>query len=203
MSRNKEQNNKIKDERREQILRAALRIFAVKGLSATRVSDISVETGISQGLIYHYFRSKEELFTALVTQGIRNLNEAATGLEMSQMTAKEKITLAVEELLKGIETNDQASMYFFLISQAAMSESVPEEARQVIRGQNPVKYEVMQRIFKAGQSEGSVIDLDTSQMALVFWSLINGLAINKAIHPHTYTSPGRELILGMFLKQGT
>lgn len=200
MSRNKIQNEKIKDERRAQILNEALKIFAVKGLGAARVSDISKSTGISQGLIYHYFGSKEEMFTELVTTAIRNLNHAARELEKSPLSSKDKLILAVKELLAGIENSGTASTYYFLITQAAMSESVPEEARNIIRQENHVKYEVMQRIFEQGQQEGSIRTFDVSKMAVAFWSLINGLAINRAINQERYNAPDKEIFLSMFLK---
>lgn len=200
MSRNKIINDKIKDERREQILAAALKLFAVKGLSASRASDISELTGISQGLIYHYFRSKEDIFTSLIARAYDTMNEAALGLEQKPLPAKEKIIIAITELLKGIELTDAASTYYFLITQASMSESVPTEARKIIEEKNSVKHDVMQRIFKQGQAEGSVKGFDALHMSTVFWSLINGLAINKAINPARYTTPNREMILGLFLK---
>ena len=62
--RNEEQNEIIKDERREQILSAALRTFAKKGFSATKISDIVAKGDMSHGLIYHYFKSKKKYSTS-------------------------------------------------------------------------------------------------------------------------------------------
>lgn len=49
------------DERREQIKKAARKVFAIKGIAGTKISMIAAEAGISQGLTYRYFQSKEEL----------------------------------------------------------------------------------------------------------------------------------------------
>jgi len=54
------------DRRRAQLLDAALRLFAEKGFSATTIADISVEAGSAHGLIYHYFKSKDELLLAVL-----------------------------------------------------------------------------------------------------------------------------------------
>ena len=51
----KSKNEMIKDTRREQILSAALKIFAARGFAATKISDIVRAGGISHGLVYHYF----------------------------------------------------------------------------------------------------------------------------------------------------
>lgn len=52
-------------ERRRQILDAAVRVFARQGFHTCRVSDIAEEAGVAHGLLYHYFRSKEEVLDTL------------------------------------------------------------------------------------------------------------------------------------------
>lgn len=53
-----------KEERREQILDAALRVFAQKGFVGASIRDIAREVGVTEGLIYHYFDSKDQLLNA-------------------------------------------------------------------------------------------------------------------------------------------
>jgi AcrR family transcriptional regulator len=64
--RKPEDNQEILDQRRTEILEAALKVFAHRGLAGTKVGDIAATAGLSHGLLYHYFRSKEEIFTELV-----------------------------------------------------------------------------------------------------------------------------------------
>jgi AcrR family transcriptional regulator len=52
------------EERREQILDAAMRLFGQKGFQGTSIRDIAREVGITEGLIYHYFENKEQLLEA-------------------------------------------------------------------------------------------------------------------------------------------
>jgi len=52
------------EERREQILDAAIRVFSQKGYGGASIRDISREVGVTEGLLYHYFESKEHLMTA-------------------------------------------------------------------------------------------------------------------------------------------
>jgi len=63
--RTAEQSGKIREERRSQILDAALDAFAQKGFHDTKVSEIAARAGVSQGTVYWYFKSKEELFQAV------------------------------------------------------------------------------------------------------------------------------------------
>jgi AcrR family transcriptional regulator len=57
---------KVVEDRREQIIEAAMRIFAQKGFIRATNKDIAREAGITPGLIYHYFENKEALFKAIV-----------------------------------------------------------------------------------------------------------------------------------------
>ena len=52
-------------EKRRLILDAAVRVFARQGFHATRVSDIADEAGVAYGLVYHYFKSKDEVLNEL------------------------------------------------------------------------------------------------------------------------------------------
>ena len=65
-------------DKRRQILDAAVRVFARQGFHATRVSDIADEAGGAYGLVYHYFRPKEEVLTDLFAHP-RSLLLAASG----------------------------------------------------------------------------------------------------------------------------
>src|ERR1043166_3855188 len=56
------------DVRRAQLLATALDVFAAKGLDGATVKDLSDAAGVAQGLLYHYFRSKEELLQAVLDQ---------------------------------------------------------------------------------------------------------------------------------------
>ena len=58
--------NKLKENRKEQILKAALKLFVVNGYSDTRMDDIAIGSGLSKGAIYHHYASKNDLFIALI-----------------------------------------------------------------------------------------------------------------------------------------
>jgi AcrR family transcriptional regulator len=55
-------------ERRKQLIDTALRLFAEKGMEHATIKDIATEAGVAQGLLYHYFSSKDELFYAIIGQ---------------------------------------------------------------------------------------------------------------------------------------
>lgn len=57
-----------KDERPAEIVAAALDVFAARGFAASRLDDVAARAGISKGTLYLYFRSKDELFKAVVRE---------------------------------------------------------------------------------------------------------------------------------------
>ena len=55
-------------DRREDILKASLHLFAEKGFHGTSMRDIAREADITEGLIYHYFAGKRDLFRAIIEE---------------------------------------------------------------------------------------------------------------------------------------
>jgi TetR/AcrR family transcriptional regulator, fatty acid metabolism regulator protein len=53
------------EDKRRHLLDAAVRVFARKGFHATRVGDIAEEAGVAHGLLYHYFKSKDQVLEAV------------------------------------------------------------------------------------------------------------------------------------------
>ncbi|HEY6286176.1 MAG TPA: helix-turn-helix domain-containing protein, partial [Ktedonobacteraceae bacterium] len=68
--RSEETNARLREEQKERILIAARSLFAHKGFSDTKMTDIAAAAGVSYGLTYHYFKDKEEIFTKLVEEAL-------------------------------------------------------------------------------------------------------------------------------------
>jgi AcrR family transcriptional regulator len=89
-------------ERREQVMDAALRLFAEQGYHGTTVGDICDTLGVGKGVFYWYFQSKEALFNELLKSTLLQLRRA-------QQSAIEEISDPVERIEQGI----RASIEFF------------------------------------------------------------------------------------------
>lgn len=64
------QSRRRKECRPTELLAAALELFVEKGFAATRLDDVAARAGVSKGTVYLYYPSKEELFTAVIREGI-------------------------------------------------------------------------------------------------------------------------------------
>jgi AcrR family transcriptional regulator len=69
-----------KADRPDEIIAAALSVFAEKGFAAARLDDIAARAGVSKGAIYLYFATKEDIFRAVVEQGIAPNLRAAVAM---------------------------------------------------------------------------------------------------------------------------
>jgi AcrR family transcriptional regulator len=66
--RTPEQFEAMRESRRKQIMDAALELFASKGYSNCSISQLAAQAGISKGLMYNYFDSKEALLMAIIEE---------------------------------------------------------------------------------------------------------------------------------------
>jgi len=77
MPRTPEQFEQVRSERKKAILDAALHVFATEGYHSASISKVSKEAGISKGLMYNYFESKEELLKILIGSLLDEENDRA------------------------------------------------------------------------------------------------------------------------------
>jgi AcrR family transcriptional regulator len=85
---------KVVEDRREQIAEAAMRVFAEKGYMRATNKDIAREAGITTGLIYHYFDSKEALLKALV--------ESRSPVHLTRSLSPEALSLPAEAFIRSL-----------------------------------------------------------------------------------------------------
>ncbi len=78
-------------EKRRLILDAAVRVFARQGFHTCRVSDIADEAGVAYGLVYHYFRSKDEVLDTLFLERWDVLLEAIQQVDQQTIPARDKL----------------------------------------------------------------------------------------------------------------
>jgi AcrR family transcriptional regulator len=78
-------------DRRRELLDAAVRVFARKGFRAARVGDIAEEAGVAHGLLYHYFRSKEEVLETIFRDTWQLLVVETERIEGSGLDLREQL----------------------------------------------------------------------------------------------------------------
>lgn len=97
---------KVVEDRREQILDAAIQVFARKGFTRATNKDIAREAGITPGLIYHYFESKEAVFKAIVETRSPVGMLHALPREMLELPPAVFLPLILKKVLEIVESED-------------------------------------------------------------------------------------------------
>ena len=107
-----------KEARPQEITEAALAAFAENGYAATRVDDVARRAGVSKGLLYLYFKTKEELFKAVVRGLVVPRIDALTAsVDTSDATAEEFLRGPFLEFVKTIPGSPVSVVIRLLISE--------------------------------------------------------------------------------------
>lgn len=103
----------LKDDRRRDILDAALACFVAKGLVATTIEEIRLAAGASIGSLYHHFTSKDDLAAALYVGGLRDYQERAVAELRAHPGAEEGVKAAVIHHLGWVMYHNDLAHFIF------------------------------------------------------------------------------------------
>ena len=87
-----------KEARPAELLAAALELFVARGYAATRLDDVAAKAGVSKGTVYLYFTSKEDLFKAVVREGLVPLLERGEAMVAQHRGSAAQL---IRELVQG------------------------------------------------------------------------------------------------------
>jgi AcrR family transcriptional regulator len=166
----------LRDERSEQILDAALKVFATKGFEAAKITDIAESAGVSYGLVAHYFGKKEEIYAAVVAHAY---DCALVMLEKALVmpgTPWERLTFVCSELLTRIRSFPETLDYLVLLNQVKTLKAIPAGALARVRSIEKKYLDIQVKLVKAGQESGEVVDGDPAELVIIFTSVIQGLS---------------------------
>ena len=160
-----------KEKRKEEILAAGLNLFIRKGYAATKTLDISQAAGISEGLLFHYFETKEKLYEELVKIGISGPQSLLSNIEGDALQFFET---AAKEIFHFIETVPFVAKMFVLMKQAEYNDAAPESVKKLIA--NNVNFTFSVEKIKEGQKKGTIRKGDPTALAMAFWGAVQSIA---------------------------
>jgi AcrR family transcriptional regulator len=109
-----------KEDRPQEITAAALEAFAEKGYAATRVTDVAQRAGVSKGLLYLYFRTKEELFKAVIRSFVSpRIDALKMEIENTELTAAEYFRGPFTEFAKQVPKSPARILVRLMIAEGA------------------------------------------------------------------------------------
>ena len=136
-------------DKRRQILDAAIRVFARQGFHSTRVSDIADEAGVAYGLVYHYFKSKDEVLNELFVERWSLLLSAIEETDRMGETPRHKLA-AVAAFIVDSYRHDPELMKVIIVEVTRAANSFGRTHLPEIRR----AYQSIAKIVEDGQKEG-------------------------------------------------
>jgi TetR/AcrR family fatty acid metabolism transcriptional regulator len=160
-----ERSNGAEDKRRL-ILEAAVRVFARKGFHTSRVGDIAEEAGVAHGLLYHYFRSKDEVLECIFKETWSDILAAARMVEETPEPARERLAGIAKILLRAWRRDPD-------LVRVVVREIVRSPELQQRIGEIREAFTAIERIIVRGQQEGEFrTDLDARLASFVFYGAL-------------------------------
>ncbi|MFL5898978.1 MAG: TetR/AcrR family transcriptional regulator [Solirubrobacterales bacterium] len=155
-------------DKRRIILDAAVRVFARQGFNGCRVSDIADEAGVAYGLVYHYFRSKDEVLDTLFLERWNVLLEAIRETDRQDISPREKLHQIASFIVDSYR-HDPELMKVIIVEVTRAANSFGQTHLGKIRE----AYELIADIVAKAQEEGAFKDTITPQFAaMAFYGAI-------------------------------
>jgi AcrR family transcriptional regulator len=155
-------------DKRRLILDAAVRVFARQGFNGCRVSDIADEAGVAYGLVYHYFRSKDEVLDTLFLERWNVLLEAIRETDQQDISPREKL-YAIASFIVDSYRHDPDLMKVIIVEVTRAANSFGQTHLPKIRE----AYELIANIVAKAQEEGAFKDTITPEFAaMAFYGAI-------------------------------
>ncbi len=155
---------------RQRIMAAALKLFVEQGYFNTNVPDLSRESKCSVGSIYHNFKNKEEVATALYQEGISAFRKALEESVKTSSDPEQIIKTLVKSFLRFSEVNHQLSRYIWLCRHN-------EFMTGIIKHPTMVGFDTLgrtlTRAIKSGVRAGKIRPVNAN----IIWSILFGIPL--------------------------
>ena len=154
------------EDKRRTILDAAVRVFARKGYHAARVGEIAEEAGVAHGLLYHYFRSKEDVLDSVFRETWADVVGAARRVEETDEPARDRLTGIAKILLRAWKRDP--ALVTVVIREGLRSPDMQRRVDEIREA-----FAAIQRIVVRGQDEGEFrADVDARLASVVFYGAL-------------------------------
>lgn len=200
-------------ENRKFILQAAETVFTQKGYSQASVDEIAEEAQFSKATLYRYFKSKSEIFSAVIFESFQEACDDIHAIQQSQKKASKKVRDLIQGLLSYYKRKENIAR-IFLMERSAMKKvlhmdmdehvmprhkmmGIPEEYRKLITN---IVHE-MEKIIQEGIDTGEFRKLDARDASYVLGSMVRGFHFGGPIREKSYSiKESTELLYDYFLR---
>lgn len=168
----------VLEDRRMQIIGAARRVFATKGLSKVTLRDVFRETGLSAGAVYNYFKSKDDLILAVTQAG---MTEALSALEQPGSDGAERLDQLIDAFFGSLTSGArrEAPRVDLMIAAEALGNEAVLGA--VLKHRAQIR-DALVRVIEQGQGKGQLsMNHAAATLAELLYAAFQGLIISRAL----------------------
>jgi AcrR family transcriptional regulator len=196
MPRSEAENQRLRERQRANILDAAMRVFARSGPSAS-MSEIAEAAGVSQGLAYRYFTSKEEIYYALVAQAFQSGVSESEYARMMSGTPWQRLETLLSRIIGARREHPE---FFQVLYHVLGDDKAPAELRAQMQERGHFFVGAVRRLIVEGQAMGEVAQGDPDQLVLTLTAYLDGLTRLSLYDPERLRAhfPATEIVLRMF-----
>lgn len=184
------------DERRQQILEAAMECFIRNGYAHTRVDDIAREAGLSKGGIYFHFPSKRDIFDALQEIEIERTMEAVLEAQSADAPAVMKLQQLAYKLIVEFGSNEEHRKFLIVLGEMGIRN--PDVRERVVQT-HEAYLQMITRQIEVGIAAGEIRDINPEMAALVLKLLMDGIeqafALGYNVDPERLLFEGLDVIV--------
>ncbi len=174
-------------DKRSLILDSAIRVFAQMGYHGARVSDIAREAGIAYGLVYHYFKNKEEILNTIFEERWTGFLEALEGIAEGRNPTQDKLVSIAALVLNAYRLRPEWVKVLVLEIQRSSRFAEPTQQRAIGR-----LFQLVARLLRDGQAAGELrADLDPDVASYVFVGALE-IVITASVLDVLRVEPGEE-----------
>ena len=192
-------SQQYRDARRREILEAAGRCFAENGFHSTSMQDFFAASGLTAGLVYRYFSSKDELIATLAGEALEQLHaavEEAIGAE--EPPGAEEVLARLLRTLDELDSREgMARVAVQVWGEAVVNPGVAATTTAGIARLQAALARLVRTAQEAGQLDQ---ELDPAYAARALFSILPGFLIQRALDPTLdragYEQAARALVTG-------
>lgn len=161
----------VSEERRAQIVDAAIKVFSRLGFKGSRMDDIVKESGLSKGLLYWYFKGKDAIIIAVLERLLAPEIEHVERIASSDRSPREKLKAVALDAISDIRAvNRLLPITFEYYSYAFRNKAVKKVLVEVFAKY----YTVIQSIIEEGIASGAFRRIDARTAAVSFGAMLEG-----------------------------
>lgn len=179
MPRTPEENERIRKRSQANILDAAMELFIKKGYHATSISDVAIQANISKGLLYNYYKGKEQLISEVVESRIQEVIGVMEGASRFK-TPSEQLQYIVESAVDYVYAHPNVHrFYLHLQTQPEADKELNKYSKRLIE-ENARQFELQCKIFEKLNVK------EPRKRSLYFSSTLQGIMLMISAYPQQF-----------------